>query len=143
MRSFHAVTARLGKLAAMTLVAAGMASAAQAEIRRPIQVQSVCDRPLRIMISHADGYRNWHPHGWWVFQPKEGPKSLAVEGRVLTQLEDHELYFYAESTDGTFSWEGGTFVNFNGTRYPMRKATTVVERGNLVLILNCNKGTEL
>ena len=68
---------------------------------------------------------------------------IAVEGRVLTQLEDHELYFYAESTDGTFSWEGGTFVNFNGTRYPMRKATTVVERGNLVLILNCNKGTEL
>jgi len=111
---------------------------AEAQLRRFISFENACNFPVRVYISHADGYRNWHAHGPFIIQPYEGAIRLEANGVTLTQTENHELYFYAESLDASISW-GGTdhTVTHNGVNYRMRRAYVEVDGGWLNARLTC------
>ncbi|HYF06751.1 MAG TPA: hypothetical protein VD970_03970 [Acetobacteraceae bacterium] len=111
---------------------------AEAQNARQIIFHNDCPRPVRILIHHADGYRNWHPHAWWNFAPNER-SYLLWDGRRLTQLDDHDLYFYAEATDGSRQvWDGNdTRVEWRGAQYNLRRARTGIDGGDLVVRLTC------
>lgn len=73
---------------------------AEAQARRRIAIANDCGRPVQVMVHHADAYHNWHPHGWYQYVANERYAYVKANGVQLTQLEDHNLYFYAETTDG-------------------------------------------
>ena len=121
-------------------VAVGSAGPAEAQVRRYISFQSSCDRPVRLYISHADGYRNWHAHGPFLLGAYQAPIRLEANGITLTQTENHDLYFYAESLDGNDLWEGTDHAaTFNGVTYNMRRAPVTVSGGWLNAHLTCNR----
>lgn len=111
---------------------------AEAQVRRFIAFENTCNFPVRVYISHADGYRNWHPHGPFVIQAREGPIRLEANNVTLTQTENHELYFYAESLDGNRFWDGSDHTaTYNGVNYRMRRANVEIEGGWLNARLTC------
>jgi len=112
---------------------------AKAQVRRYLAFENTCDVPVRVYISHADGYRNWHPHGPFIIQPHRGPIRLEANGVTLTQTENHDLYFYAESLAGDLIWEGRDHTAiFNGVNYRMRRAIVEVEGGWLNARITCS-----
>ena len=118
-----------------------MAGPAQAQVAREIFFHNDCASPVRFVISHADQSRNWHPHGWWNFSAHQEPTRLLVDDRPITQLDDHDLYFYAEATDGSGNfWDGSDHqATFLGTTFRMQKANMTVESGNLLIRLTCDQ----
>jgi hypothetical protein len=115
------------------------ASPAEAQVRRYIAFENTCNFPVRVYISHADGYRNWHAHGPFIIPPREGPIRMEANGVTLTQTEDHELYFYAESLDASRIWDGSDHtVTYNGVNYWMRRANVEVDGGWLNARLTCS-----
>ena len=113
--------------------------AAQAQVRRTITFENDCVLPVRIFISHADGWRNWHSHGPFVLSAYEGPNTLTVDGRTLVQSDDHDLYYYAESLDGTEIWDGSVHTAlYNGVTYLMRRAGVTLSNGSLNTRLTCD-----
>jgi hypothetical protein len=110
----------------------------QAQVKRNISIDSNCPKALRLYISHADGYRNWHVHGPFQFAPNEGPTKLKDNGVVLTQSENHDLYVYAESLDGKTSWSGDYSFEFNGLTFGMMKAALSLVNGEVRVNLTCN-----
>ena len=110
---------------------------AAAQVKRYISLDSFCSRAVRIYISHADGVRNWHVHGPYNFAAYEGPTRLNNNGVTLTQTEGHEIYFFAESIDGSKQWQGSYNFEFNGISYPMQKATLSIVGGELRVKLSC------
>lgn len=125
-------------IAATILFSSIAATPAYAQVRRFISFENRCNRAVRIYISHADGYRNWHVHGPFVIQAFEGPTRLEANGVTLTQTDDHELYFYAESVDGTMSVTGSDHLaTYLGVTYRMRRANVTVTGGWLNAVLTC------
>jgi len=111
---------------------------AHGQIRRYISFQNSCGTAIRLYISHADGYRNWHVHGPFVIQAYGGPIRLEANNITLTQTENHDLYFYAESLDGSGVWEGTEHsASLNGVTYRMRRAAVTVTGGWLNARLTC------
>lgn len=108
-----------------------------AQTKRYISVDSRCSKPLLLYISHADGYRNWHVHGPFSFGAYEGPTNLRDGGVVLTQSDDHELYIYAESLDGTSTWGGSHHFNYRGLSFGMMKAPMNLVNGDVRINLTC------
>jgi len=121
------------------VVLASAPTVASAQVKRYISFENDCPYPVRIYISHADGWRNWHPHGPFVLDGNEGPIRLEADGVTLTQSDDHELYFYAERLDGNGVWDGEDhWATYNGIEYGMRKANVTVNGGWLNARLTCN-----
>jgi len=119
---------------------AALPAPAHAQRNREIYVRNECPVPVRFLISHADQNRNWHPHGWWEFRPRQASTRLLVDDRVITQRDDHDLYFYAEATDNSgHLWEGTDHnATWVGVSYGMRRANMAVVDGGLQLSLTCD-----
>lgn len=131
----RAILASALTLSSMTV----MVAPAQAQIRRYISFENACNRAVRIYISHADGYRNWHPHGPFELSANEGPIRLEANGVTLTQTENHDLYFYAESLDGAEVWDGNDHTaTYNNINYRMRRAVVEINGGWLNARLTCD-----
>ena len=126
-------------LCVLACLAIGIPATAQAQVRRYISFENRCNSPVRIYISHADGWRNWHPHGPFIMEARQGPIRLEANRITLTQTENHDLYFYAEALDGSGDvWEGNDHVaTYNGVTYRMRRATVTVTGGWLNASLIC------
>ncbi len=124
-----------------TAIALLASAPAEAQARRRIAIANDCGRPVQVMVHHADAYHNWHPHGWYQYAAYERYAYVKASGVQLTQLEDHNLYFYAETTDGGTPerWQGGgPEVQFKGGYYRTMKANTFVDRdGDLAIRLTC------
>jgi len=120
---------------------ATFASDAHAAGRRNIYVRNACNRPIELLIDHADGYHNWHPHAWFRFAAGEGGYLRGSEGNILSQSEDHELYGYARTTDRGWPlyWEGNEQeVIWQGAAYKETKLNTTVDSdGDLVVRITC------
>lgn len=115
-------------------------ASAQAQTLRPIMIENNCYREIRLWVTHADGWRNWHGHGAYLFSAYEPAIALSDRGTRLMQRDDHNLYFYAEATDGSGVYWGGDYPNtVNGTTYRMRQAEYSIERGAFVVQINCNR----
>jgi hypothetical protein len=123
---------------AVVLLALMTPNHADAQVRRNISIDSNCAKPLRIYISHADGYRNWHVHGPFEFSAYEGPTRLRVDDVVLTQTENHDLYIYAEALDGSSIWSGNQNFEYRGMTYSMTKAALTVVNGEARVNLTCS-----
>jgi hypothetical protein len=126
-------------LAALALSVLGTAipANAQAQELRPIMVENLCRKPIRLWINHADGYRNWHSHGSYFITAYQGSTYLEDRGVRLKQLTDHGLYFYAESTDGNTVWDGQFNTPVNGFDLPMRKANYSYRYATYHIQLTC------
>ncbi len=111
---------------------------AEAQVKRYIAFENSCNVPIRVYISHADGYRNWHAHGPFILQPQRGPIRLEANGVTLTQTEGHDLYFYAESLDGDLIWRGDYITVYQGVNYRMRRADVEVDGGWLNARIACS-----
>jgi len=124
-------------VAAATLV---MTGSAQAQTARTIYMENACRHPIKFLIHHSDTYRNWHPHGWWNFRAFQGSTQLVLSSQTLTQLDDHDLYFYAESTDGSgVYWQGdATTTTFNGVTYRLQKSNVTLDHGRLLTRVTCD-----
>ena len=108
-----------------------LATAADAQTQRRIVFDNRCNAPIRLLVRHADGYRNWHIHGWYDLDPHE-VTGLTSNGTRLTQSDNHTLYFYAESSDNRgYLWNGDHNEEWRGTTYGFRAARVVAE-GNLL-----------
>lgn len=124
-------------LASVLLAGLGVPPAIAQESRE-IAVENRCNRPIRVLIHHADQTRSWHPHAWFNFAAGEGPTALTSDGVTLRQLTDHELYFYAESTDRRLVWEGNdSATTVGGQSYGLVKANTRVQRGRTQVTISC------
>jgi hypothetical protein len=110
---------------------------AQAQELRPIMVQNNCYKSIRLWIRHADGWRNWHNHGHFVFAGNERALYLTDNGVRLSQRTDHSLYFYAEAINGTGTWHGTIPVNVNGYILQMREANYSLQYGAYQILLTC------
>jgi len=120
-----------------SVVALMCSTAAQAQAKRYISIDSVCSKAIRLYVSHADGYRNWHVHGPYALGAYEGPTKLRDSGVVLTQTENHEMYIYAESTDGSYVWSGDHGFEYGGLTYNMKKANASLVDGEFRVKLTC------
>jgi len=124
--------------AALALVCA---PAAKAQALRKLYVTNACHRPVQMLIEHADTYHNWRPQAWYKFPPGEGSYLKNAEGKMLLQLEDHEVYGYVETTDGNamLRWQGdGPKADWQGAIYRTVKFTTRIDNdGDMVIRLTC------
>lgn len=140
-------TLRIALPAAALAACFGMTSAtpneAGAQASRFIYIYNNCRRPIQLFVHHADQYRNWHPHGWYHYRPYEGTY-IEANGVRLSQLEDHDLYIYAETTDNqaTGRWQGTSddpYVRFDGGGYRVRRMNyTVDNNGDYSVRMSCN-----
>ena len=108
----------------------------QSQVLRPILVENFCSRPVNLWVDHADGWRNWHPHGSFRIGAYASTY-LEAHGIRLNQRTDHDIYFYAESTSGTLTWDGGYNRNVSGYSLPMRRQSTILKNGAFVIQLTC------
>lgn len=136
MRKVGAILAGVASFATMSLACV---ETSYAQAKREITFNNECNHSVRILVHHADGYRNWHPHAWFYFKAYESGSFISNENVRLTQSDDHELYFYAEATDGSGKyWEGDdTYVVWEGIRYGLTKAKQVVRQGRTSVTLAC------
>lgn len=124
--------------AAAALIFTAVPASAQAMLE--VWVNSKCSRPLQIAVAVATKYRAWRGMGWWQFKPYEGPERLTSGGEPVLQLETHDFYFYAETTDGShIYWQGEGFHNVvDGRTYDMIKATPGIVDNHYVITLTCS-----
>lgn len=120
------------------LLALSMAAPAAAQTGREVWVQNSCPHPIRFVISHSDEYRNWHPHGWWNFSANQASTKLVVSDIAVMQKDDHDFYFYAESTDNSAKyWQGTQLTTYNGVQYKMMKASPQLDMGKFTVNITC------
>lgn len=130
----------LSAAVAVCVLAAGAAQAQQS--CRDVYVENKCFKPIRILIEHAPSYRNWEVVGWYDFEPDERSR-LLVDNDPMCHLLDHSIYFYAESTDGEYTWaaDGGeddSEVQYNGSWFDLRKANKTLYRGGTKIDITCD-----
>lgn len=110
---------------------------AQNSPNRYITFQNNCRWAVRLWVYHADGWRNWHPHGPFELSAYSGPTRLLAGNTYLTQSDGHNLYYYAETLGRTRTWDGNQQVAYNGITYNMRLAEVGIQNGNLGHVMNC------
>ncbi|MGK7863267.1 DUF1036 domain-containing protein [Falsiroseomonas sp. E2-1-a4] len=122
----------------LMLAAPGPAHA-QTEIARDIWFHNACNRPVRLLVRHAEETRQWRSRGWWNFGPMEPPRALSSRGNRIQHLSNHRLYYYAETVDGSVIWEGDgrNTTRVSGVTYRLRQASPTVVRGRLQVRLTC------
>lgn len=132
---------KLSVASAVVMIASTAGANAQAV--RKIVIANDCSRPIQMMIYNASTYRNWIPHGWYKFAAYESYSYVRSQGVILTQLEDHDLYFYAETTDGgtVTRWQNtssGISVEYQGGTYRTMKANTSInDDGDMAVRITC------
>lgn len=129
---------KLLPLIALVLAALPVAApaTAQSSVLRPILVQNFCNRAVNLWVNHADAWRNWHPHGDF-FIPANSSRYLEDYGIRLNQRTDHDIYFYAEATNGSLTWEGADYRTVNGYSLPMRRQGFILSNGAYAIRLTC------
>jgi hypothetical protein len=112
---------------------------AQSAVLRDVWFENACDRPIRLLLRHADQDRRWQSRGWWQIAAGDPPKALTSSGHRIQHLSNHRLYFYAEALDGSVTWEGDGQISAHlaGVAYRMRVATPTMVRGRLQVRLSC------
>lgn len=129
----------LGASVAAAAFATFLPSTASAQQSREIWFENACRHPIRFLVNHADGWRNWHPHGWWTFRAYQSPTRLLVSDAAIFQRDDHDLYFYAETTNGAnLQWEGDNRQPYNGTHYNFVKANVSIQYGRMNVRITCD-----
>ena len=132
----------LGTFAAIAIAATASPAPVSAQALRSIYVRNDCYRPIELFVRHADEYRSWHQHGWFRLRPYRGTY-LSANGARVRQLENHRLYFYAQTTDGgrTNYWQGGrndSLISFRGAAYRIRRALySINARGDYQFRITC------
>lgn len=121
---------------ALSPIPAATPALAQSQILRPILVENSCRYPVNLWIDHADGWRNWHPHGIFTIGAYAS-RYLQVSGIRVSQRTDHDIFYYAESTGGTLTWDGGFNRYVNGYSLPMRRQSAVFKNGAYLIRLTC------
>jgi hypothetical protein len=114
------------------------AAPAQA-VEREIELANDCPHPVRVLIAHAYAEDSWDAHGWYEFTANEEATQLEDNDEPLLQLDDHALFIYAESTDGSdLYWEGDEhYETFGDVMYGMKRAVLEVVSGDLRVRLTC------
>ena len=114
---------------------------AYAAVDRDVYFQNDCAHPVRIIVSHAYDQDAWDAHGWYEFTANEESTQLEDNDTPLTQRDDHPLYFYAETTDGSeIYWDGEEhYGELNDVTYGMTKANVEVRGGNFNIRLTCDE----
>ena len=134
---FGRVWARVGcgALAAASLIAAVPAQA----VERDLVLQNDCGHPVRLLIAHAFDDDTWDVHGWYEFSANEESTQLTEDDEPLTQLDDHQVYIYGETTDGSdVFWEGEDYYGeFGEVTYGMMRAVLEVVSGDIQVRLVC------
>ncbi|PWR23882.1 hypothetical protein [Zavarzinia compransoris] len=114
-------------------------AAAQQPATREIRVVNKCRLPINLLIEHADGYRNWHPHAWYRIDALASTGLKNKNGDLLRQSDGLSLYYYAESVNGRYFWQGtDSSTTWNNTTYRLRKAATYVSEQRLTFELTCD-----
>ena len=127
-------------LPATALLFGTVAPAPAQQLRREIWVENACKHSVRLLIHHADGYRNWHPHAWFNLAANTSTALRSTDNVILTQSDGHQLYIYATTTDGDHGhrWEGNdTSVQWEGWPYNLRQVPQTVVGGRVVVRLTC------
>ena len=130
------VRAAWGMLAASFVVAASPAQA----VERELYFENACAHPVRVLVSHAYDEDSWDAHGWYEFTGNEDASQLVEDDEPLTQLDDHQMFIYAETTDGSdIFWEGTDhYETFNEISYGMMRPALEVISGDLHVRLVCD-----
>ncbi len=132
---------RIKVIAAAVVMMFAFAGEAHAQALRKIVFANDCNRSIQLFVYSADSYHNWQPHGWYKFDPNDSYAYIRANGSPLLQLEDHDLYFYAETTDGgsVKRWQGGgPQVNYQGGIFNTMKANTWVNNdGDIAVRITC------
>lgn len=89
-----------------------------------------CRFPVRLAIHYKDLNNEWQTRAWWDFAPGETARLNGVRSTNDT------WYFYAETTDGSYSWKGDLPINFQGRQLMMKKK--IDDEGTNELTLSCN-----
>ena len=123
----------------MAFALALSAAPAQAAVDRDVEFQNDCPHPVRVLIAHAYDQDTWDAHGWYEFEANEESVQLEDNDTPLTQRDDHPLFLYAESTDGSdIFWQGSEhYETFDDVRYGMKKAVLEVVSGDIHVRLTC------
>ncbi|HYJ30398.1 MAG TPA: hypothetical protein VEW25_08675 [Allosphingosinicella sp.] len=124
----------------MVTLATLASSPANAQPTRIIAVWNDCPHPIEFIIHHADRPGYWHPHAWYRLNANQSLGRFSDNGVVLTQLVDHTLYIYAQSTDGSrIFWQGtGPRITYDNAYYSTVAAPTFVNRlGETIARLTC------
>ncbi len=134
----HFFKAAGGVPLAVALVVAS--TPANAQSTRDVNFQNDCSHPVRILVAHAFDENTWDAHGWYEYSAYEGTSTLEVDGEPLTQLTDHSIFFYAETTDGAdIFWEGEDhYETYEDVSYGMVKASVEVKSGKFNVRLTCD-----
>jgi len=121
--------------------ATGATKPASAALHK-IYVRNVCPRPVQVLIDNAEVEHTWQPHAWFQLKANEATYLTGPDGAKLSQLADHQLYFYAETTDSAeaMRWHGdGPEVQWQNMIYRTARITPVIDKdGDFVLRLTCN-----
>lgn len=115
---------------------------AQQGVAREIWFHNACNKPIRLLVRHAEQPRRWQSRGWWQLPGAGRPRALSLRGTRLKHLTNHRLYYYAEATDGSMVWEGRrAATRLGGVTYRLRQATPTVVRGRLQVRITCTRST--
>jgi hypothetical protein len=121
---------------ALSPLPAASPALAQSQVLRPILIENLCNRPVNLWVDHSDGWRNWHTHGSFTVGAYASTY-LSDNGTRLHQRTDHDIYFYAETTNGTVTWDGTYMRNVDGYTLPMRRQSVVLKNGAYAIRLGC------
>jgi hypothetical protein len=99
-----------------------------------------CDNPIRVAVRFYEPVNGWQNAGFFGVNPCSG---VFLNGVHPT---DENFYYYAETTDGTFSWEGqvgspgDTSQRIQGRNLLMRYRTLEIdEDGNYEYWIKCGE----
>jgi len=94
-----------------------------------------CSKKVKLAIRYKDLSGAWRTSGWWTFNPRQSSYLLLGDKRVKTNSDT--LYYYAESTDGTYYWGSSDLTTkLDGRTLKMRKV--VDKSGDTNWSISCN-----
>lgn len=127
------------QIAAATVFLMTCSGTANAQQKRYLYVNSVCARPIDVLIVHKDSSQPYHPHAWYSFSPYEESRLRSGEV-VLSQLEGYRVFVYARTTDGSKLVWGGSDITaeWDGLTYRLQEVPTFINsRGEIEFKLSC------
>ncbi len=96
-----------------------------------------CNKPIRLAINYEKPNVGWVAAGWWKFSSREHAHLMSSNERLA--LKNHRIYFYAETFDKHYVWEGDKLLKFNDVTLPMREAILDLDKDNdLFFTLTCS-----
>jgi hypothetical protein len=125
-------------LTSAVLATVSIAAPALAQDCRDVYVENSCHKTVRIVVNSAARWHDWNNFGWYNIDRGVNTRLLS-NNRPICHRTDHDIYFYAETTDGKIYWEGDDYnARFGGATYPMRKASVTRYHGGSLIEITCN-----